>query len=595
MSDDMLFEDLPVVPAPQSAAAQAYRVLARKYRPTDFSAMIGQEALVRTLSNAIAMNRIAHAFVLTGIRGVGKTTTARIIARALNCTGEDGKSGPTINPCGVCPSCKAIAEDRHMDVFEMDAASRTGVDDIREIIESVQYKPTMGRYKIYIIDEVHMLSNSAFNALLKTLEEPPEHVKFVFATTEIRKIPVTVLSRCQRFDLRRVEATELEKHLSGICDKEGIAIEPEALALIARAAEGSVRDSLSLTDQAIAHASGTVTADLVREMIGRADRTRLFRLFELLMQGQVESALELAHAIYLDGTEPSLLLQDLLEVVHFLARLKVSPKLAEDVTLPQAERELGKTLTEKLAVPVLARSWQMILKGIEEAQRAPSPLQAMEMILIRLAYSSSLPTPGEVIKDLQNGGGKTFGNVTSLSGAAAASPAPVAMGGGGASGGGSVMRPVMVAGGGATAAVLQHPAALAQAQVAAQPMPHTYAEVAHLFEQNREPLLYQWLYGQIRPVMVQAGRLELFALQELPPDFASRVSRCLEKWTAERWVVTLVQDGAKATPTLQELAEQQRQETQASLMQRYPVLKEILESFPGATMLSAEAITPEGA
>ncbi|MDH3476442.1 MAG: DNA polymerase III subunit gamma/tau, partial [Rhodospirillales bacterium] len=388
----------------QAQENAAYRVLARKYRPTSFADLIGQDALVRTLSNAIAGGRLAHAFILTGVRGVGKTTTARIIARTLNCVGPDGTGGPTVTPCGVCEHCRAIAEDRHVDVIEMDAASRTGIDDIRELIEGVRYRPVSARHKVYIIDEVHMLSRQAFNGLLKTLEEPPEHVIFVFATTEIRKVPVTVLSRCQRFDLRRVPQAELLRHFAGIAEKEGVAASEAALALIARAADGSVRDGLSLLDQAMAlSASGAageavrIEEDAVKEMLGLADRARVFDLFEAIAGGRAPEALGILDEMYRAGADPAVVLQDLLELTHFLTRSKLVPEEADAQGLPETERVRGRTLASQLSLPVLARFWQMLLKGLGETRGAPAPLQAAEMVLIRLTYASELPTPGDLV------------------------------------------------------------------------------------------------------------------------------------------------------------------------------------------------------
>ena len=388
--------------------AQPYRVLARKYRPADFTGLIGQEALVRTLSNAFATGRIAHAFMLTGVRGVGKTTTARIIARALNCIGADGKGKePTIQPCGVCEPCTSIAESRNVDVQEMDAASRTGIDDIREIIEGVRYAPVAARYKVYIIDEVHMLSKQAFNGLLKTLEEPPPHVKFIFATTEIRKVPVTVLSRCQRFDLRRIESAELAVYLGTLAQKESVKIEDGALALIARAAEGSARDGLSLLDQAIAHGSlegGSITAEMVRAMLGLADRGRILDLFEKLMGGKLPEALADVTSLYDAGADPLAVMQDLLETTHFLTRIKVAPAAQGFFDGGSAEAKRAAEMAAKLSVPTLTRAWQMLLKGLMEVRDATRPISALEMALIRVSYAADLPPTDKLVRDILDGG-----------------------------------------------------------------------------------------------------------------------------------------------------------------------------------------------
>ena len=393
----------------------AYRVLARKYRPATFDDLIGQDAMVRTVSNGFETGRIPQAWILTGVRGVGKTTTARILARALNYELPDGSiTGPTIKMPVLGVHCEAIMESRHLDVIEMDAASHNGVDDVRQINEAVRYAPVSARYKVYILDEVHMLTPQAFNALLKTLEEPPPHAKFVFATTEIRKVPITVLSRCQRFDLRRVDAALLVKHLQGIAGKEAIEAEPEALGLIARAAEGSVRDSLSLFDQAIAHAAGLVRAEDVRQMLGLADRTRVIDLFEALMRADIAAALAELRSQYDSGADPAMVLGDLAEFTHFVTRVKIVPALADDVSLMEAERVRGRAFATKLSMRVLARCWQMLLKGIGEVEAAGRPVDAAEMVLVRIAYAADLPTPDEVIRSL----GDTRGN-----GAAAKAPA----------------------------------------------------------------------------------------------------------------------------------------------------------------------------
>src|SRR5215211_7422305 len=404
-------EQAPVAPA----APTAYRVLARKYRPQTFDDLIGQSAMVRTLSNAFATGRIPQAWILTGVRGVGKTTTARILARALNYELPDGSiTSPTIAMPTLGVHCPAIMESRHVDVIEMDAASHNGVDDIRQINDAVRYAPATARFKVYILDEVHMLSGAAFNALLKTLEEPPPHVKFVFATTEIRKVPVTVLSRCQRFDLRRVEADVLMTHLANIAAKENVEAEPEALGIIARAAEGSVRDSLSLLDQAIAHAAGPVRADTVRQMLGLADRTRVIDLFEALLRGDIASAFGEFRSQYDVGADPVVVLSDLAEFVNFVTRVKIVPATADNVAFGETERVRAREFAAKLSIRVLSRTWQMLLKGIAEAQAATRPAAAAEMVLVRIAYAADMPTPDEAIRMVEQNGGvspSVVGNV----------------------------------------------------------------------------------------------------------------------------------------------------------------------------------------
>ncbi|MBQ9235952.1 MAG: DNA polymerase III subunit gamma/tau [Alphaproteobacteria bacterium] len=378
-----------------------YVVLARKYRPQNFSELLGQDALVQTITNAIKNNRLHHAYILTGIRGVGKTTTARIIAKALNCTGKDASLGATVNPCGICDNCRAIAESRHIDVLELDAASRTGVDDIREILDGVRYKPTSGRYKVYIIDEVHMLSKAAFNALLKTLEEPPSHVVFIFATTEIRKVPVTVLSRCQRFDLQRLSIDTLMTHFKNIIAKENLQADDEALHLIAKAADGSCRDGLSLLDQAISLGGGEVKTDVVKNMIGIAERSAAFVIFETLVNGKTADLLQNLEKQRADGTNPLTLLQDLINVTHLIAKVKIVPEFIQDASLSENEKDFCSRMAPLIPMAVLSKIWQMLIKGLGEMSIAPSQQDALEMILIRTAYSASLPTPEEILDGLK--------------------------------------------------------------------------------------------------------------------------------------------------------------------------------------------------
>src|SRR3954452_1100765 len=408
--------DLPEQ-APPAAAASPYRVLARKYRPQTFAELIGQDAMVTTLANAIARGRIAHAFLLTGVRGVGKTSTARLIAKALNCIGADGQGGPSITPCNVCEPCRAISEGRHIDVIEMDAASHTGIDDIREIIEAVRYAAVSARYKVYIVDEVHMLSKNAFNALLKTLEEPPAHVKFLFATTEINKVPVTVLSRCQRFDLRRIPAEKLAAHFGEVAAKEGVEVEPEALAVIARAAEGSARDGLSILDQAIAHGAGGVTAGQVRDMLGLSDRGAIRRLLGLLLAGDARGALASLRDQYDLGVEPSPVLRGLLESVHGITRAKVGG--TGDPAQSAEERDAYADWASRLSYAAIHRLWQLLLKGLAEVHQAPMPLEAAEMALLRVIHASEVPDPGALLEKLASGEA-----VAAPRGAGTSAPAP---------------------------------------------------------------------------------------------------------------------------------------------------------------------------
>jgi DNA polymerase III subunit gamma/tau len=548
--------------------AGAYRVLARKYRPTTFAQLIGQDALVRTLTNAITSGRLAQGYMLTGVRGVGKTTTARLIARALNCIGVDGKGGPTPEPCGVCVHCKAIAEDRHVDVLEMDAASRTGIDDIRELLDGVRYRPTSARYKIYIVDEVHMLSEKAFNALLKTLEEPPEHVKFIFATTEIRKVPVTVLSRCQRFDLRRIESADLQKLFAAISKREGASVEDGALALIARAADGSARDGLSILDQAISQAAGKqVSESAVRDMLGLADRALVFDLFESVMTGDVKKALSLLADQYVAGASPVVILQDLLELVHWLTRIKVAPEGAQDPALAETERTRGVAMAGKLGMPVLTRAWQMLLKGLSEARAAPMPLQAVEMVIVRMAYAADLPTPADAIKALESGA------TVSRPSASAAPPS-----------GGGVRA---VARGSAMPSPDHAPQPTAQAapQTALEvmPIPQTFGAVVELFLEKREASLATLLKHNVRLVRFENGLIEFNPDKNAPKDFAGQIGKLLTQWTGQRWVASVVN-----TPGQPTLHEQEMEHAKAD-----PLVKSILEAFPGATIAGARRADDE--
>ena len=551
----------------------AYRVLARKYRPSTFAELIGQEAMVRTLTNAIATGRIAHAFMLTGVRGVGKTTTARIIARALNCIGPDGKGGPTASPCGVCEPCKAIADDRFVDVMEMDAASRTGVDEIRELTDGVRYKPVAARFKIYIIDEVHMLSKQAFNALLKTLEEPPPDVKFIFATTEIHKVPVTVLSRCQRFSLRRVPQDMLAAHYAAIAEKESIKAEPQAIALIARAADGSVRDGLSILDQAMAQGGETISEAAVRDMLGIADRGLVFDLLEAALKGDAGAALKQMKSLYEGGADPIIVLQDLLELAHFLTRLKLAPNAGEGDPALEGDRARGAPLAQKLGIPALTRAWQLLLKGLEEAQAAPSPLQAAEMVLVRLAYIADLPSPAEIIRAMDGAPAapaSSPGSAPRVSG----SPAPVGNGGGGASAVGSL-------------AMREAPVSAAAPTL---PQPQSFLEVVELFEKNQEALVRAQLYAHAHLVSFETGRIGLRLDEGAPRDLTNKLATLLSQWTGQRWLVSI--SGEPGDPTLKEQAEARRQSMKSEAA-RDPLVRAVLDAFPGARIESVrETVAP---
>jgi DNA polymerase III subunit gamma/tau len=551
-SGPSLFGDEPEV----LAKAAAYRVLARKYRPKTFGDLIGQEALVRTLRNAFAMQRIAHAFMLTGVRGVGKTTTARILARALNCTGPDGQGGPTPDPCGVCENCIAILADRHPDVVEMDAASNTGVEDVREIIEATRFRPLSARTKIFIIDEVHMLSRNAFNALLKTLEEPPPHIKFVLATTEIRKVPVTVLSRCQRFDLRRVAAAELAAHFTRIAVQENISIAPAAIEHIARAADGSVRDGLSLLDQAIARGAeegAEISAPMVAEMLGLADRAYVFDLMDAVVAGDPATALSIADAAYARGADLGVLLADLLGLAHLLTRLKSVPGLASGNTLPEAERTRGAALAGMLSIPFLGRLWQMLLKGVQEVESAPDRRAAAEMILIRLCHVADMPPPGELLRRLTEGGAAQNHNGGALQTAGnGAAPGPAGAG---------------------TRAVANGPPQLSPA-----PRAITYHDVVALAGAKRDVMLYAHLRQSVHLVRFAPPVIELRLEPHAPRDLAAKLAALLEAETSRRWTIAL--SNAQGEPTLDEaegIAKTQAHETATN----HPLVQAILEAFPG--------------
>ncbi len=566
-------------------AATHYRVLARKYRPQTFAELIGQEAMVRTLANAIASGRVAHAFILTGVRGVGKTTTARIIARALNCVGPDGAGGPTVSPCGQCEHCLGIAEDRHVDVIEMDAASRTGVDDIRELTDGMRYRPVSARFKVYIIDEVHMLSKNAFNALLKTLEEPPPDVKFVFATTEIQKVPVTVLSRCQRFSLRRVPVEQLIAHYAAIAKAEGIEIAPGALGLIARAADGSVRDGLSLLDQAIALANGPIAEDAVRDMLGIADRGLVFDLFETVLKGDAAGALDRMEALYQGGADPLSVVQDLLDLAHFVTRLKLVPEAGAGDPMEAGDREHAKPLAQRLAVPVLARAWQMLLKGIEEVQTAPSPKQAVEMVLVRLAYIADLPAPAELVKSIAAGEAVAtrvateppVADTDAGAGLVEFDPVPTPVALPRLDGGNTA--PVMAAP--ETEPVPVAPPAGPPQNRGLDKLPQSFAEVLALFERHGEVITRAQLRSQAHLVLFEPPRIEFRPADNAPRDLASRLGQRLSEWTGMRWVVAISQ--AAGAPTLEQ-QDAARDSERRSAVADHPLVRAVLDAFPGATI-----------
>ncbi|MBB6124542.1 DNA polymerase III subunit gamma/tau [Sphingobium subterraneum] len=539
-----------------SSAPAAYRVLARKYRPQSFGALIGQDAMVQTLGNAIKRGRLAHAFLMTGVRGVGKTSTARLIAKALNCIGVDGQGGPTIDPCGVCEPCMAIAEGRHIDVIEMDAASHTGVDDVREIIEAVRYAAVSARYKIYIIDEVHMLSKNAFNALLKTLEEPPAHVKFLFATTEVNKVPVTVLSRCQRFDLRRISAEKLADHFAAIVAQEGVEAEPAALKIIAQAAEGSARDGLSILDQAIAHAEmagaeasgearARVTADQVRDMLGLSDRGAVRRLFGLILSGDTAAVLAMLRDQHDLGVEPLSLIRGLMEIVHAVTAAKAGRR-SDDPAQSVEEREALADWASELGFAPLHRLWQLLLKGHEDVVSATMPVEAAEMALLRLMHAASLPDPSELARLLQEGGGVVRAPV--LSSAPAPSAAPQAN------------------------------------------APATFEAMVDLLWKNKQSAIADEVEHRVRPVRYSAeGELLFQPAAPVGEGFVQKLKGALDQITGLRWIVTIGDgdQGETPQPTLSERAEAEAAAAIAAIRDM-PVIKAALETFPDAELIGVD-------
>ena len=555
--------------------ASQYQVLARKYRPETFADLVGQDAMVRTLKNAFAADRIAQAFIMTGIRGTGKTTTARIIAKGMNCIGTDGNGGPTTEPCGQCEHCTAIMEGRHVDVMEMDAASRTGVNDIREIIDSVRYRAASARYKIYIIDEVHMLSTSAFNALLKTLEEPPAHVKFIFATTEIRKVPVTVLSRCQRFDLRRIEPEDMIGLLRRIAGAESAEISEDALALITRAAEGSARDATSLLDQAISHGAGETSADQVRAMLGLADRGRVLDLMDMILRGDAAGALTELGAQYAEGADPLAVLRDLAEITHWVSVVKITPDAAEDPTISPDERARGSQMAEALPMRVLTRMWQMLLKALEEVAAAPNSMMAAEMAVIRLTHVADLPSPEELIRKLQDTppppphpGGPGGGGMMAP-GAGPAMGAPQGQAGGYA--GGAQMPAPTGNGGPVTALAPQVEQALARYP--------TFEHVVELIRNRRDGVLRAHVDSYLRLAAYRPGRIEFQPADGAPNDLAQRLGQQLQAWTSARWAITVVNEGGGETIREREDAANNALRAEAS---EHPMVQAVLTAFPKA-------------
>ena len=557
----------------------SYKILARKYRPETFKDLVGQESMVKTLKNAFDANRIAQSFILTGIRGTGKTTTARIIAKGLNCIGIDQKGEATVEPCGKCSNCTAIIDGSHVDVIEMDAASRTGVDDIREIIESIYYKASTGRFKLYIIDEVHMLSNNAFNALLKTLEEPPEHVKFIFATTEIRKVPVTVLSRCQRFDLRRIEPEEMIKLLQKITTCEGVNVSEDAIRLITRAAEGSARDATSLLDQAISHGGGSSNAKNVRAMLGIADRGRVLDLFEMIMRGDTASALTELGSQYFDGADPIVILKDLAEITHWISVAKITPNINEDPTITPDERNRGTEFSQILSMRVLTRMWQMLIKFLDEINIAPSPIMAAEMIIIRLTHAADLPPTDDLIKKIEKTLKRSHSNKSTETQSKSMNKS-------------SKAEELSLSKQNGSSNLKIAPMASKEIEIDSY---INFDDVLELIKQKRDVKLLIDIENGLRLVFYRPGHIEFTPTDFAPADLAQRLSNRLKEWTGLRWAISVVQNGEAQTIV-------ERKERNAKDLENdayaHPFVKEALVQFPDARIIkvvSKEKLEQEAA
>ena len=563
-----------------------YQVLARKYRPATFSDLIGQDTMVRTLTNAFEANRIAQAFILTGIRGTGKTSTARIISKGVNCIGEDGNGSSTTEPCGKCEHCESISNGRHVDVFEMDAASKTGVADVREIIESVQYRATSARFKIYIIDEVHMLSNSAFNALLKTLEEPPKHVIFIFATTEIQKIPVTVLSRCQRFDLRRIEPETMIEYLSNVAAQESVEISKDALALITRASEGSVRDSISLLDQSISNSVDKIDAKDIRDMLGLSDRGRILDLFNLIVSGNTVGALNELSSLYSDGGEPESILRDLAEVSHWVSLIKITPEAAEDPTVSPDERSRGKTIANRLNIRSLSRMWQMLLVALDEIRIAPNSMMAAEMTIIRLTHVSELPSPEELIKKIQNG--SIQGNKTNIPIQDSTTNNKIQ---------GSISDNVSKA--------ISHPVVYKSVSHSTQNLAedrnfnpehiYSFRDVIELIKLNRDIQLLVEVETCLRLTSFSSGRIEFVPTNDAPANLAQKLGTKLTQWSGIRWAVSVVNEGGESTIAEMKLEESNKLN---ALAKEHKMVQTAFLVFPNAKITnirSTESMAQEAA